>query len=422
MPGAPSPPMAPAALKFGAARSDPYDWLRNREDPQVVAYLNEENTYADALLKPIKPLLDELTAELQQRATPADASVPIAYNGYVYQRRFVRGSQHPVIVRWKDITEDAEEELILDVGALSAGHRRQWHLGSWTVSPDNRRVAFTADFNGDGQFSVFVRTLSTGKVDDPGIGGVASNLVFGADSESLFYIRNDPITLRASQVWRHRVGGETTTDVLIYEEKDPTFSVGLELSKSRKFVLLSIEGEHTSEVRYLATDQSNGGDLKIIEPRRRRMIYEIDHAGDQFFIRTNLDAPDFRLMISHEINPEAANWQEIIPQTAGRYLSHFEAFETFVAVDVEDEAGTEVSVFNFVDGREITVPYPAGIGVASISFDHDNEANVEPAATVLRFRFSGPLQPECVYDFDITRGTLRLRKQDPAIRWFEPSK
>ena len=217
--GAPSPPMAPAALKFGAARSDPYDWLRNREDPRVVVYLNKENTYADSLLKPIKPLLDELTAELQQRATPADASVPTAYNGYAYQRRFVRGSQYPVIVRWRDITEDSEEEVILDVAALSAGHRRQWHLGSWTVSLDNRRVAFTVDFNGDGQFRVFVRALSTGKVDDQGMGRAASSLVFGADSESLFYIRNDPVTVRASQVWRHRIGSDTTTDVLIYEER-----------------------------------------------------------------------------------------------------------------------------------------------------------------------------------------------------------
>jgi oligopeptidase B len=151
--------MAPAALKFGTVRSDHYDWLRNREDPRVVAYLNEENTYADALLKPIKLLLDELTGELQERATPADTGVPTVYNGYIYRHRFVRGSQYPVIVRWKDIPEGSEEEVVLDVGALSAGRQRQYHLGSWTVSPDNRLVAFTVDFTGDGQFRVFVRAF-----------------------------------------------------------------------------------------------------------------------------------------------------------------------------------------------------------------------------------------------------------------------
>ena len=282
MPGAPAPPIAPAVPKavekYGAIRIDPYDWLRDRENPRVIIYLNAENAYADALLRPIKPLVDELTAELQARATARDASVPTTCNGYVYQRRFMRGAQYPIVVRWKDIPESSEEELVLDVGALAADHRGQCNLGSWTVSSDDRRVAFTADFNGDGQFRVFVRTLSTGKVDDQGIGGAASNLVFGADSEGLFYVRNDPITVRASQVWQHRVGSATRTDVLIYEEKDPTFSVGLDLSKSRKFVLLSIEGEHTSEVRYLATDRPNG-ELKVIEPRRRGVIYEIDHAA-----------------------------------------------------------------------------------------------------------------------------------------------
>jgi oligopeptidase B len=166
-------------------------------------------------------------------------------------------------------------------------------------------------------------------------------------------------------------------------------------------VLLHIEAEHTSEVRYLPVEQSNG-ELKVIESRRRGAIYEIDRAGDQFFIRTNVDAPDFRLMIAPEVNPKAANWKEIIPQKTGHHLSHFEAFETFVAVEVEDEVGTRVRAFNFIDAREITVPHPPGIGVASISFDHDNEANVDPAVTVLRFRFSGPTlwarrldQPKC---------------------------
>ena len=173
--------------------------------------------------------------------------------------------------------------------------------------------------------------------------------MFGAGGESLFYVRNDPVTVRASQVWRHTIGSDTTTDVRIYEEKDPAFSVGLFLSKSRKFVLLHIEAEHTSEVRYLPVDQSNG-ELKIIEPRQGGVIYEIDHAGDHFFVRTNVNAPDFRMIIAPEVNPEPANWKEIIPEKKGHYLSHFEAFETFVAVEVEDEFGTKVRAFNFIDG------------------------------------------------------------------------
>ena len=233
-----------------------------------------------------------------------------------------------------------------------------------------------------------------------------------------FYVRNEPTTLRSYQVWRHRLGSDPKSDVLIYEENDPTFSVSIDLSKSRKFILLNIDGERTSEFRYLPVDQPTG-ELKVIEPRRRGVIYEVDHVGDKFFIRTNLDAPDFRLMSATAGDAQAAHWREIVPQEPGHHLSHFEAFETFVAVDVEDESGTTIRVFSLPDLREIPVPRPAAIGVASSSFENDNEANLDPAAKVLRFHFSGPLQPQCIYDFDVTTGALTLRKQDPATRWFD---
>ena len=155
--------MPKAVEKFGTIRIDPYDWLRDREDPRVVSYLNAENAYTDLILKPIRPLLDGLAAELQARATVRDASVPTTCNGYFYQRRFVQGAQYPPIVRWKDLAGNSEEEVVLDVSALAAGHRGQFQLGSWTVSSDNRRVAFTVDFNGDREFRVFVCTLSTGE-------------------------------------------------------------------------------------------------------------------------------------------------------------------------------------------------------------------------------------------------------------------
>jgi oligopeptidase B len=147
------------------------------------------------------------------------------------------------------------------------------------------------------------------------------------------------------------------------------------------------------------------------------VIYEVDHVGDEFFIRTNLDAPDFRLMSAPQATPAALQWREIVPEEPGHHLSHFKAFETFVAVDVEDETGTSIRVFTIPQFRESSIPRPAAVGVASSFFVDDNEANLDPAAKVLRFHFSSPLQPQCVYDFDVTTGALTLRKQDPASRW-----
>jgi len=354
---------------------------------------------------------------LKAREAQEDASVPATYNGYVYEHRFSQGAQYPYIVRSND-APGAQEEIVLDVGALAAAHPQQCRLGCWTVSPDNKRVAFAVDFTGDREFRIFVRSIATGETVDQGIDDASSDVVFAGDSDALLYVRNEPTTLRSYQVWLHRLGTDPNSDVLIYEESDPTFSISIGLSKSRKLALVNINEERTSEFRYLPIDQPTA-ELRIIEPRRRGVIYDVDHVGDQFFIRTNLDAPDFRLMSAPQVTTTALHWKEIVPEQPGHHLIHFEAFETFVAVDVEDESGTRVRVFNLPDHREIPVPRPVAIGVASSSFGDDNEANLDPAATVLRFHFSNPLVPQCVYDFDVMTGALTLRKQDLASRWFD---
>jgi oligopeptidase B len=415
---APIAPVVPKMVKaFGGARIDNYDWLRDRKDPRVVSYLDAENAYANARLEPIKPLVDELTAELKAREAQEDASVPATFNGYVYQHRFSQGAQYPCIVRHKDAA-GAQEEIVLDVGALAAIHPQQYQLGSWTVSPDNTRVAFTVDFTGGREYRIFVRSIATGETVDQGIENASSDLVFAADSNALFYVRNEPTTLRSYQVWLHRLGINPNSDALIYEESDPTFSISIGLSKSRQLALININEERTSEFRYLPIDQPTA-ELQVIEPRRRGVIYDVDHVGDQFFIRTNLDAPDFRLMSAPQATPTVLHWREIVPEKPGRHLSHFEAFETFVAVDVEDETGTSIRVFSLPELREIPVPRPAAIGVASSVFGEDNEANLDPAATALRFHYSNPLVPQCFYDFDVTTGALTLRKQDPASLWYD---
>jgi oligopeptidase B len=414
-------PIAPVVQKtfraFGGVRIDNYDWLRDRKDPRVVAYLDAENAYADAHLEAIKPLVDELAAELKAREAQEDASVPTLYNNYVYERRFTQGAQYPDIVRRKDAL-GAQEEIVLDVAALAAGHPQQYQLGSWTVSPDNTRVAFSVDFTGGRDFRIFVRTIATGETVDQSIDSASSDLVFAADSDTIFYIRNEPTTLRSYQVWSHRIGSNTNSDVLVYEESDPTFNVSISLSRSRKFVLVNSDEESTSEFRYLPADQPTG-ELTVIEPRQRGVIYDVEHVGGEFFIRTNLDAPDFRLMRAPQATPAASHWTEIVAERTGRHLSHFKVFETFVAVDVEDESGTAIRVFTLPELHEIPVPRPAAIGVASSSFVDENEVNLDPAAKVLRFHFSSPVQPQCVYDFDVTTGGLTLRKQDPASRWFD---
>jgi oligopeptidase B len=415
---APVAPIVPKTFEaFGQKRVDNYDWLRERDDPRVVSYLQAENAYAEERLQRIAPLVDDLKLELKARAAERDASVPTFDNGYFYQRRFALDAPYPLIVRRKD-APGAAEEIVLDVGALAVNHP-QYQLGDWTVSPDNSRVAFAIDFSGARQYRVFVRTIATGEVVDQGIGDASADLVFAADSTTLFYVRNEPETLRSYQVWRHRIGGDRSGDVLVYAESDPTFSVSLDLSKSHKFILLQSDEERTTELRLLSADHPQG-EFEIMEPRRPGMRYEVDHVGDLFFVRTNLAAPDFRLMSAPDAAPAAANWRELVAEAPGHHLSHFEAFETFVAVDVEHARGTAIRIFTLPDRREVLLPRPSEVGVASCAFD-DSEANLDPSATLLRFRFTGPLRPQCIYDFDTSSGSLLLRKED-AAGWFSPDR
>ena len=415
-----APPIARAVSKtlveHGRPRTDNYDWLRNGNDPEVMAYIAAENAFADDRLSRVKPLADEIAAELRQREAPADASVPYLDNGYLYERRYSDGSQYPVLVRRKN-APGGPEEVVLDIAALAAGNP-YYRVNRWEVSPDGARVAFAVDFTGARRHRLFVRTIATGEVADEGLVDAAASFAFAADGETLFYVRVEPQTVRSSEVWRHRIGTDAAADALVFAEQDPRFEVFVFPSKSRKYVLIASDQENASEMRFLRADEPDGA-FAVMEPRRVGVRYFANHAGDRFFIRTNLDAPDFRLMSASETAPAAAHWREIVPQQVGRHLTHFEAFETFVAADFEDESGTTLRAYNLPDGREIAVPRPADIGVASTSFTNDSEANLDPAATVLRFRFSGMLQPQCIYDFDVTTGALTLRKEDAASRWFD---
>ncbi|MBI4274368.1 MAG: S9 family peptidase [Rhizobiales bacterium] len=416
----PSPPVARIAPKIfkehGRRRIDNYDWLRRGDDPAVLAHLKAENAYAVARLNSIQPLIDELDKELHQRADGASLSPDFHFAGYVYQRRIAEGARFPTIVRHRPVP-GASEQIVLDIERLAAGHA-QYDLAQYFVSPDGDLVGFTVDFTGGRLHRIFVRNIVSGEVTDTGIKDADSNLVFSSDSKWLFYIRMEPKTLRSYQLWRHKLGTHASRDKLVYEENDPTFELSLGSSKSTRYILLKAEHQQTSEIRYLRADQPSG-ELKIIEPRRQGMHYDADHIGDTFYIRTNLNAPDFRMVRAPETAPHAANWIDTINETPGRLIADFEIFDTFIALVEEHDALQSVRVFRFADMRESTVPMPVDIGVAEINFAQ-GAANREASASVLQLRVSGPLHPDAVYDFDTRTGQLALSKQSRDWRWFDP--
>jgi len=415
-----TPPVAKTIAKFfnefGHRRVDNYDWLRNEHDLDVLGYLEAENAYAAARLAQIKPLVEELEHELHARVDGSRESPEFFDNGYLYQRRLTAGARFPVIVRHKP-EPGALEQVVLDVESLAAGHK-QYSLDNYAVSPDNNRVAFAVDFTGDRSHRILVRDIVSGQVADTGIKDVASDFVFSADSKSLFYIRVEPSTVRSYQVWRHTIGTNASHDRLVYEEADPTFEVSLSRTKSGRFILLKLDQQRATEIRYLAADRPDDA-FKVLEPRRHGLIYEADHIGDRFYVRTNLNAPDFRLVIAPETAPHAANWATVVAEKPGHFMAQLELFDTFIALVEEHDAVQSVRVFHRADMSEISVPRPAEIGVLDPDLAQ-GASNRDPSATTLRLRFSAPALPITAYDFDTQTGELSLRKKSWAWAWCDP--
>jgi oligopeptidase B len=408
-------PSALAALtEHGQVRIDEYAWLRDPKDPQVNAYLTAENNYARCHLAALAPLTDKIFSELRSRVGQEETRPPFFDRGYFYQVRYGAEANYPTIVRGKP--DSNEQELVLDVPALAASYP-YYSLDKWLVSPDGRQVAFSVDLTGARRHRLFVRDIASGTVTDLGIENAGADLAFSADGRMLFYVRLDPVTLRAYQVWRHSFDAQDATqrDVPIYTEQDRRAEVSVYQSKSRKYLFIKSEREDASEVRYTPADRPDD-EFNVIVPKRDGLRYFVDHVNGRFFIRTNLNAPDYRIMVAPEERPD--QWTEIVPDQPGKYVRAFEAFKDFVAIEQDEDASQAVRVFRLSDLREVPLPLPV-IG-ATISFDR--EANREPDTHVMRVRFSRLDLPDRAYDFDMAGGRLTVLPQSQRTDWLDPER
>jgi oligopeptidase B len=401
--------------EFGGRRADPYDWLRKKKgDPDVVRHLEAENAYAAARLAPIGKLIEQLEAEGVGRADNSDEGPDYVENGYLYQRRIAEGARFPVVTRRR--TPSDRPQVVLDVESFAAGHG-QYDLNEYTVSPDGNLVAFAVDLTGGRLHQIFIRDIASGQVSATGIAGAAPDLEFSADSKHLFYIRAEADTLRSYQLWRHAIGTAPSADRLIYQEADPTFDLTLKKSKSGRFILLTSAQQQSTEVRYLPADRPDDP-LVVLEPRRHGVAYYADHVGDRFYIRTNLNAPDFRVVVAPEAAPQAVNWATVIASIPGQHISRLEVFDSFIAIGIDHDATRSVRVFRRADLSEIPVPLPAGINVVEMPFD--DQSNGEPSETVLRLRVSALNRPVAFHVFDTRTGELELVRKSSAWSWFNP--
>ena len=412
----PAPPVAarvPKTLEMhGDARVDDYDWMRKREDPRVKSYLESENAYADAVMKPTEQLRARLFAEMVGRLKPEDAAPPVEDNGYLYWTRYERGREYPIHCRRKTSPGSAEE-TVLDVNVLAAGEKLCKTSGL-AVSPDNRLAAVGVDTRGDRLYTVRVRDLAAGALLPDAIPGTAADIAWAADSGTFFYTTRDA-SLRTYRVLRHVLGSPPAADVLVYQENDPTFEVSLRLSKSRAVVLVETSSETSSEWRYVeATDP--GGPLEMFQARTPGLRYWVEHAGGRFWIRTNLGAPNFRLMEASAGKTAKEAWTEAVPYRDDVLLEEFEVFRGYLVLAERVKGLPRLRIVALADRSERTVTFD------DAAYEADLDENPEYLGRAVRLRYSSPTTPASLYDVELATGTKTLLKRDEVGGGYDPSR
>jgi oligopeptidase B len=398
--------------RFGRARVDNYYWLKDRTDPKVIAYLDAENGYTDAIMAPTRALQQSLYDEIVGRIKQADTTAPVFDNGYHYYNRFEAGQQYPILVRRKGSME-APEELLLDENALARGHG-YFSMAGWKVSPDNRLIAYGVDTGGRRFYTVRIKDLTTGRMLDDTIPDVTANLAWANDSRTLFYTKQDPGTLRAHRVLRHRLGTRHADDPVVYEESDETFSCGVRRTRSDRYLMIASRQTLSTECRFLDADTPEGT-FTVLQRRRPRLEYSADHLGDHFYIRTNLDAKNFRLMRAPVAAPGLDRWEEVIPHRADVFLQSFAVFRRFLAIEERCDGLTRLRIRPLSGGGEHEVAFDDPAYLASIG------ENEEIDTDKLRFLYTSMTTPRSSYDYDMTGRAKALVKRDEVLGGFDPA-
>ncbi|MFN0213149.1 MAG: S9 family peptidase [Saprospiraceae bacterium] len=407
----PHPEQKPKELStpWGDKRSDEYYWLNERENPAVTAYLEAENRYADTVLAPVKGLRTKLYDELKARIKEDDQTVPYFKNGYWYVARFEAGKEYPVFTRKKGDL-NAAEEVLVDVNTLAAG-KEYCQFGGLQVSLDNQLMAYSVDYSGRNLFKVYFKNLATGK-DLPDSFDIGGAFVWANDNKTILYDTKDKVTLRNDKIWRHVIGTPQKQDVLMYHEKDETQYAYLGKSKSEQFFLINSAYTQTVEVQYL--DANNpAGNFQSIRPREKDFFYEIEHWNDQFIIRTNWDAKNFRLMETPVSDPRRENWKDVLPHRKDILLDGFTVFKEYLVASEHKGGLSQIHILRWADKADHYIE----VGEPTYACSVDN--NPEFDTKTLRYAFSSLKTPTTIVDYNMETKAKEVKKVAPVLGGFD---
>ncbi len=409
----PRPPVAkriPRVMTIhGDVRRDDYAWLRDKDDPDVLAYLQAENAYTAAVMKPTEALQEALYREMLGRIKEDDSTVPYRRGGHYYYARTEKGKQYPIHCR-KAGSLTAPEQVVLDLNTLAEG-RAFLALGAYEVSDDGRRLAFSLDYTGFREYTLYVKDLETGALGPERIERVAS-VAWAADGRTLFYVTEDAAK-RPYRLWRHRLG--EGADLLLYEETDARFRLGVWRSRSRAFLFAASASFTTTEVRALPAAAPDAG-WTVLLPREQGHEYHVDHGGDFFYIRTNRGGRNFRLVRAPVDDPRPERWTELLPHRPDVMLEDVDVFAGHYVAHERQDGLVRLRVTALADGawHHVAFPEPA--------YEIDPEPNPEFATVRYRFRYESLVTPPSVYDYDMTGRELVLLKRTEVLGGYDPTR
>ncbi len=401
-----SPPVAPTKAHTWHRPTgdveDPYAWLRDREDPDTVAYLTAENTYSQAWFDDHAALVEELFEEIKSRIQETDESVPVQHGPWWYVTRTVAGQSYPVFCRGRTI--DTATDVILDCNVEADGHD-YFDVHAVDPSPDHSLLAWSSDLDGGEIYTLRVRDLATGTERPDELPGTSSwgGVAWSGDGQWLFYARPDA-QMRPHEIWRHRLGTPVGDDVLVATEPDERFNLDVSQTRSERWIVISTHSRTSSEVSLIPADDPTAAP-RLVRARAEDVEYAVDHWNDRFVVLTNLDAPDFRVMTAPLDAP--GDWTELLPHVPGRRFTSAEPFAGHLVLHEWSEAQPKVRVL-FADGREQMLDFGAE--------PHDLElgANPEWTSTGLRVAYASLTTPSSTFDVDLATGERTLRKQTPT--------
>lgn len=394
--------------QHGHTRIDPYYWLNDRNNPDVIAYLNAENDYKDAVMAELKDVQEELFQEIKGRIKEKDESVPQFDNGYWYYFRYVEGGEYPIHCR-KAGTLDAPEEIMLDVNEVAKPFD-YYHAASLSVSPDNHILAFAEDTISRRIYTIVFKDLASGNMLADRIPNTDGSFVWANDNQTVFYGIKDE-TLRCYKIMKHRLGTDASNDEEVFHETDTTFNLDIGRTKDRKYLLIASSQTVSDEYRYLDANTPDGT-WEVFQPRERDLEYSIDH-GDQWYIRTNLGAQNFRLMSAAEDKTSKADWQEVIPHRSDVYLEGFELFKTHLVVEERIHGIVNIRIKSWDGGQDDHVDFGEDSYVARPS------NNPEFDSPNVRLSYTSLTTPSSVYEVNLATKEKKLLKQQEVLGGFD---